>query len=155
MLFRKRKEGTGNRIAMGPRALTTSSGLAPWSMAVGSYFGSVKEKFNRSWESRGLAPLGCLPHWGREGVTFAISTPVLKKLEGISTEPDFHYFLTLQKKKTSGLLLQRLPEPDVVSFGVLDDRIQADRWYIHLRHNDLSSSFPTFSSTLSMSSTIT
>ena len=37
--------------------------------------------------SRGLAPLDCLPHWGREGVTLAISTPA-QKLEGISTEPN-------------------------------------------------------------------
>ena len=35
--------------------------------------------------SRGLALSGCLPLWGREGVTLAISTPV-KKFEGISTE---------------------------------------------------------------------
>ena len=32
-----------------------------------------------------LAPLGCLPLWGREGVTLAISTPV-EKPEGISHE---------------------------------------------------------------------
>ena len=37
--------------------------------------------------SRGLAHLGCLPHWGREGVTLAISAPNSKNLEGISTEP--------------------------------------------------------------------
>ena len=37
--------------------------------------------------SRGLAPLDCLPHRGREGVTLAISTPA-QKLEGISTEPN-------------------------------------------------------------------
>jgi hypothetical protein len=38
------------------------------------YFGSHGEKSNRSWGSRGLVPLDCLPHWGREGVTIAIST---------------------------------------------------------------------------------
>jgi hypothetical protein len=43
-----------------------------------SYFGSVKEKSNRSWGSRGLAPLGCLPLWGREGVILAISMPAQK-----------------------------------------------------------------------------
>ena len=62
---------------MWPRALTASSGLAPWSMAV-DRFGSVKEKSNRSWGSRGLAPLVCLPLWGREGATLAISTPAQK-----------------------------------------------------------------------------
>ena len=34
--------------------------------------------------------MGCLPHWGREGVTLAISTSV-KKLEEISTEQKFSY----------------------------------------------------------------
>ena len=34
MLVRKLKRGDRYRIAMGPRALTASSGLAPWSMAV-------------------------------------------------------------------------------------------------------------------------
>ena len=79
---------------MGPRALTASSGLAPWSMA-GSYFNSVKEKSNRSWGSRGLAPLGCLPHWGREGVTLAISSPAQK------TRGDFYiaYFSCLYNAK--------------------------------------------------------
>jgi hypothetical protein len=36
--------------------------------------------------SRGLAPSCCLPHWGREGVTLAISTPA-QKTRGISTKP--------------------------------------------------------------------
>jgi hypothetical protein len=45
---------------MGPRALTASSGPAPWSMAVGSYFGSITRG------SRGLAPSCCLPHGRRE-----------------------------------------------------------------------------------------
>ena len=34
MLVGKLKRGDRYRIAMGPRALTASSGLAPWSMAV-------------------------------------------------------------------------------------------------------------------------
>ena len=45
-LFRKLKEGR-YRIAMGPRALTASSGLVPWSMAV-DRLGNVKEKSDRS-----------------------------------------------------------------------------------------------------------
>ena len=53
-------------------------GARPVEHGCGSSFGSVKEKSNRSWGSRGLAPLGCLPHWGREGVTLAISTPAQK-----------------------------------------------------------------------------
>ena len=57
--------------------------VCPVEHGCGSYFGSVKEKSNRSRGSRGLAPLGCLPHWGREGVTFAISTPAQKT-------PDFY-----------------------------------------------------------------
>ena len=65
------------RVAMGPRALTASSGLAPWSMAW-IVLRQRKEKSNRSWGSRGLAPSCCLPLWGREGVTLAISTPTQK-----------------------------------------------------------------------------
>ena len=42
MLFRKPKRGR-YRIAMGPRALTASSGLAPWSMVVDRVFGSVEK----------------------------------------------------------------------------------------------------------------
>jgi hypothetical protein len=32
--------------------------------------------------SRGLALLGCLPLWGKEGVTLAISTPAKKNSKG-------------------------------------------------------------------------
>ena len=53
-------------------------GARPGSMAVDRYFGSVKEKSNRSWGSRRLAPLGCLLPLGREGVTLAISMPAQK-----------------------------------------------------------------------------
>jgi hypothetical protein len=48
-----------------------------------------KERSNRSWGSRGLAPLGCLPHWGREGVTLAISTPAQKTRRGFLQGPYF------------------------------------------------------------------
>ena len=85
MLFRKLKRGDQYRIAMGPRALTALSGLAPWSMAVD--LRQRGEKSNRSWGSRGLAPLGCFPHWGREGVTLAISTPAQKNAGGFLQSP--------------------------------------------------------------------
>ena len=45
---------------------------------------------------KGASPLGCLPHWGRVGVTLAISTPAQKtrkglpmKIELFSYERDF------------------------------------------------------------------
>jgi hypothetical protein len=50
--------------ATGARGLST---LAPWSMAMHGHL-----KNDRKWGSRGLTPLGCLPLWGREGVTLAI-----------------------------------------------------------------------------------
>ena len=62
---------------MGPRVLTASSGFAPRDMAV-DRLRQCKRKIQRLRESRGLALLGCLPHWGREGVTLAISTPAQK-----------------------------------------------------------------------------
>ena len=85
MLFRKLKEGTGIGFSDGAAGVHRLVGARPVEHGYGLYSGSVKEKFNRSWGSRGLAPLGCLPHWGREEVTLAISTPA-KKLEGISHE---------------------------------------------------------------------
>ena len=62
---------------MGQRALTASSGLAPWSMAV-DRTSAVWRKIQPLMGSRGLAPSCCLPHWGREGVTLTISTPTQK-----------------------------------------------------------------------------
>jgi hypothetical protein len=52
----------------------------------GSYFGS-EEKNPTVMGSRGLVPLGCLPLWGREGVTLAISTPAQKTKKGFLIEP--------------------------------------------------------------------
>ena len=77
MLVRKLKRGpvSGSDGATGAHRLV---GARPVEHGCGSYFGSVKEKSNRSRGSRGLAPLGCLPLWGREGVTLAISTPAQK-----------------------------------------------------------------------------
>ena len=63
---------------MGPRALTASSGLARWSMATSATF----EKNGTALGGQGASPLGCLPHWGREGVTLAISTPAQKTRKG-------------------------------------------------------------------------
>ncbi len=53
---------------MMPRALAASSGLAPWSR---TWYG-ILEKMIQNRGSRGHAPLGCLPLWGREGVTLPI-----------------------------------------------------------------------------------
>lgn len=55
---------------MGPRALTASIGLAPWSMTMSK---NRVKNFFLDWGSGGLAPLGCLPLWGREGVTLLCS----------------------------------------------------------------------------------
>ena len=57
----KNRRGDQYRIVIRPRALTASSGLAPWSMAVDRHFGQRKEKSNRSWGSRGRCPLGLPP----------------------------------------------------------------------------------------------
>ena len=59
-------------------------GARPVEHGCGSYFGSVKEKSNRFWGSRGLAPLGCLPLWGERGSPSQFPR-YLKKREGIST----------------------------------------------------------------------
>ncbi len=56
---------------MGPRALAAWSGLAPWSR---TGYGHLVKKLIQNRGSRGHAPLGCLPLWGREGVTLANST---------------------------------------------------------------------------------
>jgi hypothetical protein len=64
----------------------------PMEHGCGSYFGSVKGKSNRSWGSRGLAPLGCFPPMGERGGhprTFHASE---KKPGWISTEPYFQLF---------------------------------------------------------------
>jgi hypothetical protein len=56
--------------ATGGRGLST---LAPWRMAVNTHL-----KKDRNWGSRGgHAPLGCLPLWGREGVTVSIALSAL------------------------------------------------------------------------------
>ena len=88
MLFKKTKRGDLYRIAMGPTGAHRLVGARPVEHAVDLYFGSVKEKSNRSLRSKGLAPTCCLPPRGREGVTLAISMPA-QKTRGISTDPNF------------------------------------------------------------------
>jgi hypothetical protein len=48
------------------------------------------KKLSRKWGSRGLAPLGCFPLWGREGVTLKNFKRVIRM---ISTEPKNGLFL--------------------------------------------------------------
>ena len=77
MLCRKLKEGTGigSDGATGAHRLI---GVRPVEHGCGSCFGCVREKSIRSLGSRGLALLGCLPFWGREGVTLVFSMPAQK-----------------------------------------------------------------------------
>ena len=53
------------------------SGLAQWSMAV-DLTRQRKRKTQPLMGVKGACPSGCLPHWGREGVTLAISTQTQK-----------------------------------------------------------------------------
>ena len=76
---------------MGPRALTASSGFAPWSMAVDRTSAALKKNPAAHGGSRGLAPLGCLPHWGREGVTLGIVHASSKNARGFLQSPFFGY----------------------------------------------------------------
>ena len=46
--------------------------------------------------SRGLAPLGCLPLWGREGVTLAISTPA-QKIRGDFYRADISFLVQIDR----------------------------------------------------------
>jgi hypothetical protein len=73
---------------MEPRALTASSGLAPWSMALDRTSAAQKKNPTAHGGSRELAHIGLPPLMGERGVTLANFTPLLKKLEGISTEPN-------------------------------------------------------------------
>ncbi len=54
---------------MEPRVLEGLSTLAPWSMAVNTHL----KKRSKLGVKGGLAPLGCLPLRGREGVILAIA----------------------------------------------------------------------------------
>ncbi len=66
MLFREPKRGSvsDSDEATGAHRLI---GARPVEHGCGKYFGSVKEKSNRSWGSRGLAPLGASPFGGERG----------------------------------------------------------------------------------------
>jgi hypothetical protein len=65
MLYRKPKEGTES-VAMGPRVLTASSGLAPWSMAV-DRTPSAWRKIQPLMGVKGACPLGLPPPLGERG----------------------------------------------------------------------------------------
>jgi hypothetical protein len=77
MLFRKQKEGTGIgfRKGHGRSPLHRGSPRGVWLRIV---LRQRKRKIQPLMGVRGLAPLDCLPHWGREGVTLAISTRAQK-----------------------------------------------------------------------------
>jgi hypothetical protein len=85
---KKTKRGELYRIAMGPWALTASSGLAPWSI-LWIVLRQHGEKSNRSMGSTVLCPPRLPPHWGREGVTLAISKTAKKNSRGYLTELKF------------------------------------------------------------------
>ncbi len=72
MLYRKPKRGPVSD-SDGATGAHRPSGLAPWSMAV-DCTPVAWRKIQPSRGSRGIASLGCLPHWGREGFILAIST---------------------------------------------------------------------------------
>ena len=73
MLVRKPKNGTGI-------GLRWSHGCSPPRRGSprGAWLWIVLRQRHCSWGSRGLAPLDCLHHRGRVGVTLAISTPAQK-----------------------------------------------------------------------------
>ena len=79
---------------MGPRALTASSGLAPWSMAVDHTSAALEKKSNPFMGVKGACLLGLPPHWGREGVTLAISTPAQKTRGDFYRASDGFFFIT-------------------------------------------------------------
>jgi len=90
MLVRTLKEGTGNRIAMGPRALTASSGLAPWSMAVDRTSAAYKKNPTAHGGQGGVPPHAAAPTGEERGLPSQFPHQ-LKKLEGSSTEPEKSY----------------------------------------------------------------
>ena len=81
MLVRKLTEWTGIRIAMVPRALTASSGLArgAWLWIV---LRQRKRKIQPLKGVKGACPLILPPPLGERGVTLAISTPALENSKG-------------------------------------------------------------------------
>ena len=84
MLVRKPKGGDRYRIAMESRALTASSGLAPWSMAV-DRTSAAFEKNPTVPGGQGGLPLGLPPPLGERG-GHPRNFHARKKRKGISTE---------------------------------------------------------------------
>jgi hypothetical protein len=79
MLFRKLKEGTGIGFSGGATGAHRIVGARLVEHGCGSYFGSVKEKSNRSWVKG--SPLMLPPLRGREGVTSQFPRQLKKKRE--------------------------------------------------------------------------
>ncbi len=71
-------------------------GARPVEHGCGSYFGMVEKNPTAQQGSRRPASLGCLPLWGREGVTLVISTPAQKTKKGFLQSRNF-----LAQKKNS------------------------------------------------------
>ncbi len=70
-------------------------GLAPYCRQGTIHIKNAYEE----WGSRGLAPLGCLPLWGREGVTLVNSTEFFTDVFSRPSCPeDFFCFARLSKK---------------------------------------------------------
>jgi hypothetical protein len=67
----------------GPRALTASSGFAPWSRVVAA----MEKNPTAQGVKGGLPPWAASPLWGREGVTFAILTAISKNSMGFLQSP--------------------------------------------------------------------
>ena len=95
----RNRRGDRYRIAMGPRALTASSGLAPWSMAVDSTSATWR-KIQPLLGVKGACPLGLPPPTGGEWGSPSQFPCQLKKLEGFSTEPFFLNFLVIDLRRT-------------------------------------------------------
>ena len=65
--LQKTKRGDRYRIAMGPRALTASSGLTPWSMAVDHTSAALEKKSNPFMGVKRACLLGLPPPLGERG----------------------------------------------------------------------------------------
>ena len=136
---------------MEPRALSASSGLAPWSMAVD--LGSMEKYPTALGGSMGLAPLGCLPLWGREGVTLAISSPA-QKTRGDFYKAVFSSFITCQFSHAvllfSGVRNHYvLPDPEDSHMGtIVDNSRLRERTYVFSDRHDAGRQLGEFIQTL-------
>jgi hypothetical protein len=77
MLVRKPKDGTVSD-SDGVTGARRHIGALLWNMPVDRTSEAVEKNPTAPGGQGGLPPLGCLPHWGREGVTLVISTPYKK-----------------------------------------------------------------------------